>query len=109
LRRERDPRHEKGEHSEESRGNAREESAASIGSIRRSPVTSLSVAIGTSQAKIRSLLDEAELPAKLRVEGPNHRVPLGDRPNLPCECEPRMKPQGEPEFQKLFPEKRGAS
>jgi len=60
LRRELDPRHEKGEHSEESRGNAREESAASIGSIRRSPVTSLSVAIGTSQSEIRSLDDEAD-------------------------------------------------
>jgi hypothetical protein len=48
--------------------------------------------MGTSQAKIRSLVDEAELPGKLRVEGPNHRVPLGDGPILHKECERRRKP-----------------
>ena len=50
---------------------------------------------------MRSLVDEAELLAKLRVEGPNHRVPLGDSSNLPCGCEPRMKPHADRELQKL--------
>ena len=44
-------------------------------------------AIGTGPIEMRSLVDGADLPVKLQVEQPNHRVPLGDGPILHSECE----------------------